>query len=120
MCSDNFNKYIEINELKKVYPKAIITTNYDTMLEDIIFENRCNIHIGQEGILSSMDESDEIDLYKIHGCVTKPDTIIITKDDYDDLKRKESIYILKYLQYFANIRLFLSATVYPTEILKIY
>jgi hypothetical protein len=88
LCSDNFNKYIEINELKKVYPKAIITTNYDTMLEDIIFENRCNIHIGQEGILSSMDESDEIDLYKIHGCVTKPDTIIITKDDYDDFEEK--------------------------------
>ncbi len=40
LCSDNFNKYIEINELKKVYPKAIITTNYDTMLEDIIFENK--------------------------------------------------------------------------------
>ncbi len=88
LCSDNFNKYIEINELKKVYPKATITTNYDTMLEDIIFENRCNIHIGQEGVLSSMDESDKIDLYKIHGCVTKPDTIIITKDDYDDFEEK--------------------------------
>lgn len=88
LCSDNFNKYLEINELKKVYPKAIITTNYDTMLEDIIFENRCNIHIGQEGVLSSMDESDKIDLYKIHGCVTKPDTIIITKDDYDDFEEK--------------------------------
>ncbi len=88
LCSDNFNKFIEINELKKVYPKAIITTNYDTMLEDIIFENRCNVHIGQEGILSSMDESDKIDLYKIHGCVTKPDTIIITKDDYDDFVEK--------------------------------
>lgn len=88
LCSDNFNKYLEIEELKKVYPKAIITTNYDTMLEDIIFENRCNVHIGQEGVLSSMDEPDKIDLYKIHGCVTKPDTIIITKDDYDDFEEK--------------------------------
>lgn len=88
LCSDNFNKYLEIDELKKVYPKAIITTNYDTMLEDIIFENKCNVHIGQEGVLSSMDEPDKIDLYKIHGCVTKPDTIIITKDDYDDFEEK--------------------------------
>lgn len=82
-------RIIEIQELKKTNPKAIITTNYDTMLEDIIFENKCNRHIGQEGFSSEINVSEhKIDLYKIHGCITKPESIIITKEDYDDFFQK--------------------------------
>ncbi len=81
---DGLKKLIEIQELQKTNPKAIITTNYDTLLEDIIFENRCSRHIGQEGFTSEIDAQEhKIDLYKIHGCVTKPESIIITKEDYD-------------------------------------
>lgn len=82
-------KIIEIQELQKTNPKAIITTNYDTMLEDIIFENKCKRHIGQKGFSCEIDDSEhEIDLYKIHGCITEPESIIITKEDYDNFFQK--------------------------------
>lgn len=87
-CAENIRSIIEIIELRKINPKAIITTNYDTLIEDIIFEGRCNVHIGQEGFSSILSETDKIDLYKIHGCVTKPDSIIITKEDYDNFFHK--------------------------------
>lgn len=88
-CSDSFNNEREIIELRKVNPKAIITTNYDTLLEDIVFVDRCISHIGQDGFKDNLSESeDKIDLYKIHGCVTKPESIIITKEDYDNFFQK--------------------------------
>lgn len=88
-CSDILNNIIEIIELRKINPKAIITTNYDTLLEDIVFADRCISHIGQDGFKDNLSESDDkIDLYKIHGCVTKPESIIITKEDYDNFFQK--------------------------------
>lgn len=99
--SDECRKIIEIQELKKINPKAIITTNYDTLLEDIIFKNNCNKHVGQEGFLSSPANSEnKIDLYKIHGCVTRPDSIIITKEDYDDFFLKSKYLYSKLLTMF--------------------
>ena len=83
----NIKKAIEIKEFQKINPKAIITTNYDTLLENIIFKQRCNVRIGQKEFSSILDEH-KIDLYKIHGCVTKPESIIITKEDYDNFFRK--------------------------------
>lgn len=98
----NIKKAIEIKEFQKINPKAIITTNYDTLLENIIFKQRCKVRIGQKEF-SGIPDEHKIDLYKIHGCITKPESIIITKEDYDNFFRKVSIYILKYLLYYGNI-----------------
>lgn len=99
--SDNIKKLREIEELRKISPKAIITTNYDTLLEDIIFENRCRRHIGQEGFSDNQSASEnKIDLYKIHGCVTKPESIIITKEDYDQFFQKSKYLYSKILTLF--------------------
>lgn len=87
--SDSLIQMLEVQELKKIRPRAIITTNYDTLLEDIIFEGQCKSHIGQDGFSAGTSESeDKIDLYKIHGCVKEPKTIIITKEDYDNFFQK--------------------------------
>lgn len=105
--SDDLKNLREITELRKISPKAIITTNYDTLLEDIIFENRCHRRIGQESFsdcyLEDYDLSDsesKIDLYKIHGCVTRPDSIIITKEDYDNFFQKSKYLYSKILTLF--------------------
>ena len=67
----------EISELKKIRKNigSIITTNYDKFIEEI-FE--FNPLIGNNILLSNPYGS----VYKIHGCVTAPDKIIITEDDY--------------------------------------
>lgn len=99
--SEKYKKITEIQELQKITPKAIITTNYDTLLEDIIFVDRLKSHIGQESFINTSDEEERtIDLYKIHGCATKPDSIIITKEDYDDFFQKSKYLYSKLLTMF--------------------
>lgn len=68
---------------------GIITTNYDTILENIF--NEFNIIIGQDNMLLS-NPSDIFNIFKIHGCITASDTIVFTNDDYDYFDNK-----LKYL-----------------------
>lgn len=105
--SNNLENLMEIRELQGITPKAIITTNYDTLLEDIVFKGKYNRYIGQEGFSHELSNSEDengilnledgsrfsnsenkIDLYKIHGCVSKPDSILITKEDYDNFFQK--------------------------------
>lgn len=78
-------KEIEIIELRKITPRAIITTNYDTLIENIIYKNKCNVYVGQEANrIEKEDTTDKkIDLYKIHGSVSDSNSIVITKEDYD-------------------------------------
>lgn len=84
---DKLHQNKEIIELKKTYPSAIITTNYDEMLEEI-FGDEYTVHIGQTSLLTNvLDGVGEI--YKIHGCVTQCESIVITKSDYDRYSEKE-------------------------------
>ncbi|WP_343344880.1 SIR2 family protein [Terrisporobacter petrolearius] len=81
------HKNKEVIELKKTYPSAIITTNYDEMLEEI-FGDEYTVHIGQTSLLTNvLDGVGEI--YKIHGCVTEYGSIVITKSDYNMYSEKE-------------------------------
>ncbi len=67
----------EISELKKVRKNigSIITTNYDKLIEEV-FE--FTPLIGNDILLSNPYGA----LYKIHGCVSEPNKVIITEDDY--------------------------------------
>lgn len=70
-----------INMLEKA--KMIITTNYDTFLQDMIKENsnqRPSVFVGRSSLFDSNDGWSEI--YQIHGSVTNPNSIIINKEDY--------------------------------------
>lgn len=99
--SERYIKSKEIHEFQRINPQAIITTNYDVLLEDIIFPNRLERHIGQEGFKGKIEEKEEkIDLYKIHGCITKPESIIITKEDYDDFFQRSKYLYSKLLTMF--------------------
>ena len=60
---------------------SVITTNYDRLCEKV-FE--FNPLIGNDILLSNPYGS----VYKIHGCVTDSDNIIITRDDYNNFNNK--------------------------------
>lgn len=93
----------EIELLKEVQPYAIITTNYDTFLENI-FDKHDSV-IGQNILRSNFTSVGEI--FKIHGCVTKPNSIVLTEEDYIDFERKKKYLSSKLLTYFAEHPLFL-------------
>lgn len=58
---------------------GIITTNYDTFLESC-FEDY-SVYIGQSELIFSVIQGIA-EIYKIHGCVTKPESIVINEEDY--------------------------------------
>lgn len=62
--------------------KHIITTNYDSLLEEAYSEN-CNLVVTNSD-LSKID-SRKPTIYKIHGDFSHPKNIIITKNDYNRL-----------------------------------
>ncbi len=80
----------EVSELRKTTPSTIITTNYDNLLEDYIFKGY-QTYVGQEQLLSNVLHGVG-DIYKIHGCIKNPDSIVITKDDYNHFRDK-SVYL---------------------------
>lgn len=80
LLQDTSIKENAVDELRyfqsiKKHVGSIITTNYDTFIEDNLMFNPL---IGNEIIQSNPYGS----VYKIHGCVSCPEQIIITADDY--------------------------------------
>ncbi|MBU5317651.1 SIR2 family protein [Clostridium bornimense] len=93
----NDDKLEEIMELKKVRKNigSIITTNYDKLIEEIF---QFNPLIGNDILLSNPYGS----LYKIHGCVSEPNKIIITKEDYDYFNQKYELIRAQLLSLFIH------------------
>ena len=87
----------EISELKKARKNvsSIITTNYDQMVESIFSFNPL---IGNNILLSNPYGS----VYKIHGCVTAPETIIITEEDYKVFDKKYELIRAQLLSLFVH------------------
>ena len=91
------DKIIEIDEFKKACKNinSIITTNYDTFIEkNLGFEKL----VGNDIILSNPYGS----VYKIHGCVTEPQKIIITDDDYAQFEKKYELIRAQLLSIFIH------------------
>ncbi|WP_259065015.1 SIR2 family protein [Mucilaginibacter sp. X4EP1] len=87
----------EIDLLKKINIDGIITTNWDTLLEGF-FPDFAKF-IGQEELIfSELFAIGEI--YKIHGCCTKPDSLVLTRDDYDLFHERNTYLAAKLLTIF--------------------
>lgn len=80
-----FDSNHEIDALKKTSPSAIITTNYDSFLEQMFSDY--DVYIGQNSLLSTnLGAVGEI--YKIHGCVSDVHSIVITETDYINFEQR--------------------------------
>lgn len=87
----------EIAELKKASKNisSVITTNYDTMIEQIFSFAPL---VGNNILLSNPYGS----VYKIHGCVSQPDKIIITEKDYIEFSQKYELIRAQLLSLFIH------------------
>ncbi|WMJ76360.1 MULTISPECIES: SIR2 family protein [unclassified Sedimentibacter] len=95
---DKLDNNTEIIEFKNTRPAAIITTNYDRLLENI-YGNEYSVLIGQDSLLGSvLDGVGEI--YKIHGCASSPNSIVITEKDYNNFFYKNKYLNAKLLTLF--------------------
>lgn len=88
----------EVQAFKELKNKvmSVITTNYDTLLEDLFDLSKDSTFIGQPQLFSpnSMELGE---LYKIHGCVTEPDNIVITSSDYNNFRENAKLFSAKLL-----------------------
>jgi hypothetical protein len=88
----------EIAFLKKIAPHAIITTNYDALLENIFVDYQSII--GQTILKTNMYSFGE--LFKIHGCISEPKSLVLHKQDYEEFSRKKKYLSAKLLTFFAE------------------
>jgi len=93
---------------------SILTTNYDTFIEDNLKE--FSPLIGNDIILANPYES----VYKIHGSVTHPEEIIVTENDYKKFDKTYEILKAQILSLFiSNPVIFLGYSLDDTNIKSI-
>lgn len=94
---------LELEAFKKLKNKvsAVITTNYDCLLEKSIFAGDYSVFIHQNDLFSA-DSYNSAEIYKIHGCVADADSIIITERDYANFVNSRKLIIAKMLTLFAE------------------
>lgn len=86
----------EIAALQNIRPHAIITTNFDKMME-LIFSDHHPI-VGQHILRGQQIAVGEI--FKIHGCVSEYNSLVLTQTDYDNFFRKKKFLSAKLLTFF--------------------
>lgn len=98
--SDLVPDYIsEIEQLKRAAYNSIsgiITTNFDTLMED--FTSFIPI-VGQEQLLFSTT-LNIAEVYKIHGSITEPNSLVICREDYERFNSKSAYLAAKLLTIF--------------------
>ena len=76
---------------------GVITTNYDCFLEKIFPD--FDVYIGQEDLVFA-HATGLAEIYKIHGCCKKPESIVFTQEDYEGFERKKAYLVSKLLSIF--------------------
>lgn len=87
----------ELALLSKLDIDGVITTNWDTLAE-IAFP-LYKVFVGQEELIFSNPQSIA-EIYKIHGCCTKPESLVLTSDDYEEFSKKYSYLVAKLITIF--------------------
>ena len=90
----------EISKLEEISEKSIagvITTNYDTFLEEHF--NGFTKYVGQAQLIFSAIQG-VAEIYKIHGSVESPDSIVINENDYVCFQEKSAYLAAKLMTIF--------------------
>lgn len=93
----------EIGFLAKTNPHAVITTNYDDFLESVFVDYESVV--GEKVIRRDMNLIGEI--FKIHGSMEDPSSIVITEEDYENYRIKKKYISAKLLTYLAEHPVFI-------------
>ena len=104
----------EISKLKSLSKKnlsGVITTNYDLFFEDTFSDYKP--FVGQDNLCFSAIQGIA-EIYKIHGSVNEPESLVINDSDYRIFREKGKYLASKLLTIFMDIQLFL--LVIPLEI----
>lgn len=82
---DKFNE--ELDLLQKINLDGIITTNWDDLAEILFPKFTC--YVGQEELIFS-PTFNVGEIYKIHGSIHNPESLVLTTDDYERYNEKNA------------------------------
>ena len=78
---------------------GVITTNYDTFLEDVF--NEFKVYVGQDQLIFA-NQHGIGEIYKIHGCCTTPNSLVLTAHDYEGYNLRNAYLTAKLLTVFTE------------------
>ena len=89
----------EIELLRESVIDGIITTNWDRFLENIFKD--FEVFIGQENLIFSPTQGVG-EIYKIHGCCSEPNSLVLTEDDYNNFESRNAYLAAKLITIFTE------------------
>ena len=89
----------EIELLREAKISGIITTNWDQFLENIFKD--FTTYVGQDELLFSGSQG-VAEIYKIHGCCSNPNSLVLTEADYNDFHDRNPYLAAKLLTIFTE------------------
>jgi hypothetical protein len=89
----------EIELLASLNVDGVLTTNWDLLLEQIFPGYK--VYIGQKELLFSNPQQIG-EIYKIHGCSTKPASLVLTDTDYQEFNDRNAYLAAKLITIFVE------------------
>ncbi|MDF9833491.1 hypothetical protein M2103_001718 [Ereboglobus sp. PH5-5] len=89
----------ELQGFRSLNVEGIITTNWDNLLEYLFSDYK--IYIGQQSIVTQTPQNIG-EIYKIHGCCSCPNSLVLTDDDYKKFKDRQAYLAAKLITIFVE------------------
>jgi len=89
----------EITAFANIAVDGIITTNWDSLIEDLFPEFK--VFVGQKELLFANPQSIG-EIYKIHGSTSSPESLVLTAEDYDEFASKNPYLAAKLVTIFVE------------------
>lgn len=89
----------EISMMSSAVISGILTTNWDDFLQNTFSDFQ--VEIGQKEAIFA-DQRSVGELYKIHGCIAKPESLVVTSNDYQKFIENNHYLNAKLLTLFAE------------------
>jgi hypothetical protein len=93
----------ELQALADIRPHAVITTNYDGLLEQVF--NGYEAIVGKGVLRYDLNSFGEI--FHVHGIASDPKTLVLTRPDYDNWDKQSRYFAAKLLTYFVEHPVFI-------------
>lgn len=89
----------EIASFSEIAVDGVITTNWDFLIEELFPDFK--VFVGQQELLFANPQSIG-EIYKIHGSVSEPNSLVLTADDYQEFSSKNPYLAAKLVTIFVE------------------